>query len=235
MNKNTNYSSLKKFCQEHGASLFGVADISKIKDNFAISSKVLGKLDTAVCLGVRLSGSVLEEIESAPTRLYFHHYRTLNVFLDQLSLRVANYIQSKGCQAMPIPASQIVDWQKQTAHLSHRHVAVLAGLGWNGRSNLLINKDLGSQFRLSTILTDMPLKLDKATKDSCGKCRLCVEICPAGAIKETPLEFQREICLDKLKEFQKQRLVDQFICGVCVNVCRGKKKPFRAKSGCRAK
>ncbi|MBU1726630.1 MAG: hypothetical protein KJ880_03265 [Candidatus Omnitrophica bacterium] len=223
MKKDNDYLRLKRFCQENGASLFGVADISKIKDNFAISPKALSKLDKAICLGVRLSGSVLEEIESAPTRLYFHHYRTLNVFLDQLALKTAHYIQNKGYKAMPIPASQIVDWQKQTAHLSHRHVAVLAGLGWIGRNNLLVNKDIGSQFRLVTILTDMLLKADKPAKDNCGDCRLCVPICPAQAIKDSHADFEREKCLDKLKEFQKQRLVDQFICGVCVNVCRGKK------------
>jgi epoxyqueuosine reductase QueG len=69
----------------------------------------------------------------------------------------------------------------------------------------------------------MPLKIDKPSKDTCGTCRFCVTICPAKAIKDKTADFEHLKCFEKLKEFQKQRLVDQYICGVCVNVCKGKK------------
>ncbi len=223
MDKNKNYSCLKKFCQDLGIELFGVADISGIKDGFAFSKEVLDKLDNAVCLGMRLSESVLEEISNAPTRLYFHHYRTANVFLDQAAIKVSNFIQKKGYSALPVPASQILDWKNQKAHLSHKELAVSAGLGWIGRNNLLVSKRLGSQLRLVSILTNMPLKLDKATQENCASCRLCVTVCPASAIKDNPSDFDHIKCFEKLKEFQKLRLTDQYICGVCVNVCKGKK------------
>lgn len=222
MDKNKNYADLKEFVKTQGIELFGVADIQEVKNSFSISKELLLKLDKAVCLGMRLSGSVLDEISSSPTRLYFHHYRTVNASLDQAALKVANFIQGKGSPALPIPASIILDWENQKAHLSHKQLGVLAGLGWIGRNNLLVNKRLGSQFRLATILTNMPLKLDRQTKEDCGDCRLCVKQCPAGAIKEEPAGFEHIRCFEKLKEFQKQRLVDQYICGVCVNVCKGK-------------
>jgi epoxyqueuosine reductase QueG len=223
MDKNKNYSNLKKFSQNLGIDLFGVADISKIKDEFELSKKVIAKLDKSICLGLRLSSSILEEIVEAPTRLYFHHYRTVNALLDQSALKLSNYIQQKGYLALPIPASQITDWQNQRAHLSHKKLGVLAGLGWIGRSNLLVNKKIGSQFRLVSVLTNMPVKLDKPVKEDCANCRLCVAVCPAKAIKDNPKDFAHSSCFDKLREFQKQRLVDQFICGVCVNVCKGKR------------
>ncbi len=222
MDKNKNYAGLKKFASLQGIELFGVADIQGVKKDFKLSPALTAKLDKAVCLGMRLSASVLEEISSAPTKLYFHHYRTVNASLDQAALKVANFIQQKGFRALSIPASIILDWENQTAHLSHKKLGALAGLGWLGRNNLLVNKALGSQFRLSTILTDMPLKLDKPVKDACGKCLLCVKICPAQAIKESPGDFDHMRCFEKLKEFQKNRLVDQYVCGVCVNICRGK-------------
>ncbi|MDD2927702.1 MAG: hypothetical protein PHE30_02500 [Candidatus Omnitrophica bacterium] len=222
MDKNKNYASLKKFCLDQGIDLFGVADIRKVKKDFQLSENSLAGLDKAVCLGLRLSGSILGEISLAPTRLYFHHYRTVNACLDQIALKAANFIQRKGFSALPIPASIILDWENQRAHLSHKQVGVLAGLGWIGRNNLLVNRRLGSQFRLSSILTDMPLKLDKPLKDDCASCRLCVKICPAQAIKDNPQDFEHIRCFEKLKEFQKQKLVDQYICGVCVNVCKGK-------------
>ncbi|MDD5432731.1 MAG: hypothetical protein PHO70_07100 [Candidatus Omnitrophica bacterium] len=224
MDKSKNYLTLKKYCLTQGFDLFGVADITGLKKEFFISESALEKIDRAICLAVRLSKGVLKELDNAPTRLYFHHYRTVNTFIDQTALKICSYLQKKGFTAIPIPASQIVDWQKQTAHLSHKKLAVEAGLGWIGRNNLLVNKDLGSQFRLVTILTDMPLKTDKPVEFGCGECRLCMNACPAQAIKDKPAEFEHLLCFEKLKEFQKQRLVDQFICGVCVNLCKGKKK-----------
>ena len=221
MSKNNN-AAIRKLAQTLGVDLCGVADIQAIKNEFLLSPQVIKKLDKAICLGMRLSGAALEEISQAPTKLYFHHYRTVNMFLDQAALRVVNYIQKKGYLALAIPASQIVDWEKQTAHLSHKKLGVLAGLGWIGRNNLLVNKRLGSQLRLVTILTNLPLKSNKPQKEGCNSCRICVKICPAGAIKEDPAEFDHLKCFEKLKEFQKQRLADQYICGVCVNICRGK-------------
>lgn len=221
MQGDKNYLLLKGFSKKIGVDLFGVADISKIKSEFFISDRILEKFDKAICLGARLSKSILEEIETHPTKLYFHHYRALNTFLDQAALRSANFIQDKGFRALPIPASQIIDWQNQKAHLSHKKIGSLAGLGWIGRNNLLVNQKIGSQFRLVSILTDMPLKTDKPLKKDCGNCISCVKICPCEAIKVNPREFDHLKCFEKLKEFQRQRLVDQYICGVCVNACRG--------------
>ncbi len=222
MDKNKNYLQLKKFSLNLGLDLFGVGDISGVKKEFAILPDLLMRFDKAVSLGIGLSGAVLSEISDRPTRLYFHHYRTANAILDQMTFRVSGYIQKKGFLALPIPASQILDWQKQTAHLSHKQIGVLAGLGWIGRNNLLVNDKLGSRIRLATILTNMPLKADKPFKTGCGVCRRCLEICPAGAIKERVQDFDHIKCFEKLKEFQKQRLVDQYICGVCVHACGGK-------------
>jgi len=218
-----NYLKLKDVAQSRGIELFGVADISGIKNNFNISKSLVDKVDKAICLGMRLSSSILEEISVQPTRLYLHHYRTVNFSLDQSALEISNIIQRDGFRALPIPASVVLDWDKHTAHLSHRRVAALAGLGWIGRNNLLVSEKLGSQLRLVTILTDMPLKTDKPVKGGCGECRLCVDSCPARAIKDAPEEFDRMACLEKLKGFQRQRMIDQYICGVCVNLCRGPK------------
>jgi epoxyqueuosine reductase len=222
MDKEKNYLALKKTCLKEGLDLFGVADISEIKSEFKISPKTLESLDKAICLGLRLSRSILSEMEDKPTKLYFHHYKIINSFLDQVALKLGNIIQNKGYLALAIPATQIIDWEKNTAHLSHRRLGVLAGLGWIGRNNLLVNEKLGSQFRLVSILTNLPLRIDKPSGKVCGNCRLCVSICPAGAIQDNPADFNHNKCFEKLKSFQTQRQVEQFVCGICVNICRGK-------------
>jgi len=224
MDKDKNYLDLKQFCLDEGIDLFGVADISGVRDEFKISAKIAQNLDQAICLGVMLSGAVLSEIDIVPTKLYFHHYKIVNSFLDHIALRLCNIIQKKGFLALAIPATQIIDWEKNIGHLSHRKLGVLAGLGWIGRNNLLVNEKLGSQFRLVSVLTDMPLKTDPLSKKDCGQCRLCVKMCPSGAIQEAAADFDHIKCFEKLKSFQQQRQVEQFVCGVCVNVCRGQSR-----------
>jgi epoxyqueuosine reductase QueG len=224
MDKDKNYAALEKFTQDLGLDLFGVADIQEVKEEFVVSPELLAKLDKAVVLGGRLSKTVLAELVQAPTRLYSYHYRTLNSLLDQSALKTTLYIESQGFLALPIPTSQILDWKKQTGHLSHKKMGVLAGLGWIGRNNMLVSPEFGSQFRLVTILTNMPLKIDQPLIDTCGACHLCMKVCPAGAIKENSRDFDHIKCFDAIKAFQKLHLAEQYICGVCLNVCRGNKK-----------
>ncbi|MCX5657075.1 MAG: hypothetical protein NTZ48_02435 [Candidatus Omnitrophica bacterium] len=213
---------LEKEAKNFGADLFGIANVKDIKEEFNFPQQILKDLNRAVSIGVCLSSKVLDEIENHPTKLYYHHYRAINHFLDSLALRLMQLIQDKGYEALPIPASQIVDWEKQSAHLSHKKIAQLAGLGWLGRNNLVVTPEFGSQIRLVTILTDMPLKADRSVEKNCGSCRSCIKVCPAKAIKETREDFDHLACFKKLQEFRKLGYVSQFICGICVKVCRAK-------------
>ncbi|MCK7514949.1 MAG: hypothetical protein MZV70_70390 [Desulfobacterales bacterium] len=153
-------SALREFALGLGFDLFGVADVRGIRGEFLLEPETRDKFGLAVSLGKRLSDAVLEDIRDHPTSIYFHHYRQANGFLDRGALLVADDIQKRGFAALPIAASQIVDWDNQKAHLSHKHVGRAAGLGWFGRNNLLVNPGLGSRFRLVTVLTDMPLEPD---------------------------------------------------------------------------
>lgn len=216
------YQELKRFSIQQGADLFGVADISKIKNKFNLSECLIEGLDRAICVGVRLSQQIFRDIKDAPTKLYFHHYKTANFFLDQLGFRIANWLQEKGALALPIAASQIVDWQKQHAHLSHKNLGVLAGLGWIGRNNLLVSSKFGSQFRLATVLTNLKLRTDKPLDTDCGDCFVCIEVCPVSAIQKRSQDFKYKECFEKLKEFQKTNIVGQYICGICLKACAPK-------------
>jgi len=218
-----NYQKFRKFALDQGFSLFGVADISQVRDEFNLDKDLMNRFDRAISLGKRLLDCVLDDIKDRPTPLYFHHYRQLNFFLDRGAFLTASYIQDLGFKALAIPASQIIDWDKQKSHVSHKRIAHLAGMGWIGRNNLLVNPKLGSRIRLVTVLTDMPLDLDKPMKDFCGDCRACLEICPANAIKERKEDFDHQACFEKLREFRKSRIVSQYICGLCVKACKGLK------------
>jgi len=212
---------LKKTALDLGFSLAGIADISAVRDEFRLPEALRNRFGRAVSLGRRLLDAVLEDIDNHPTPLYFHHYRQLNFFLDRAAFLLASEIQGAGFRALPIPASQVLDMEKQTAHLSHKKIAVLAGLGHIGRHNLLVHPAFGARLRLVTVLTDMPLEADGPSPADCGSCRACLAVCPAGAIKERPEDFDHQGCFAALEEFRRKRYVSQHICGICVKACRG--------------
>jgi epoxyqueuosine reductase QueG len=227
MSGTLNKDFLRTLAFEMGISLFGVADVTGIRKEFKLESKTAAVFPRAISLGRRLIAAVLEEIEDRPTALYFHHYRQVNNFLDRAAFLLSCRIQDGGFKALPIPASQIIDWEKQQGHVSHKKVGFLAGLGWMGRNNLLVNPDFGAQFRLATILTDMPLEPDLPLDTDCGRCTFCLSTCPAGAIKQTREEFDHQACFEKLKEFRRLHIVSQYICGVCVKACGPERRALR--------
>ena len=223
MDTAANYRELKAVALELGFDLFGVADVVELRRGFDLAPKTRERFDRAVSLGKRLNDAVLDDIVDRPTPIYFHHYRQVNAFLDRGALLVADRIQRLGHAALPIAASQIIDWEKQTAHVSHKHVGAAAGLGWFGRNNLLVNPQYGARVRLVTVLTDLALDVDGPLADGCGSCQACLRVCPAGAIKARREDFDHLACFETLKDFQRRRIVGQFICGVCVKACRGPK------------
>jgi len=222
-----NYEKLKEFSFDLDFSLFGVSDIDEIKHEFNLPKVSVEKFSRGIALGKRLLDSVIEEIKDRPTTLYFHHYRQLNFFLDRGAFLLASKIHDLGYKALPIPASQITDWKKQQSHVSHKKIGYLAGLGWIGRNNLLVNPDIGSRVRLVTILTDMPLTSDRPLDQDCGTCGACIPICPAKAIQVDVADFDHLLCFDKLKEFRNSGVVGQHICGVCIRACPGFKHKKR--------
>ena len=72
-----------------------------------------------------------------------------------------------------------------SAPLAEKSWAVEAGLGWQGRHTIIINKTIGSFFFIGVILTDLILDYDTPfAEDHCGTCRRCIDSCPTGAIND---------------------------------------------------
>lgn len=110
--------------------------------------------------------------------------------------------------------------------------AVKGGLGWMGKHTNVINTSIGSWFFIGTIITSLELVYDEPISDMCGKCRICIDACPTGAIVEDyvvdankcisyqTIENKKEIPNNLKGKFQ------GFIfgCDICQEVCPWNKK-----------
>ena len=113
-----------------------------------------------------------------------------------------------------------MDWDRVLGAVSHPRLAQLAGLGFVGRHNMLVTPQFGAAVRLVSVFTDAPLEADAPAAGDCGDCYACRSACPAGAIGESPEDWDRAGCLEQLRDFKK-RITNQYICGVCVRACTG--------------
>lgn len=69
-----------------------------------------------------------------------------------------------------------------TGPVLERDVAALAGIGWHGKSTMLLHPRLGTWFFLAAILTTLELPSDDPLPDRCGSCTRCIAACPTNAI-----------------------------------------------------
>jgi epoxyqueuosine reductase QueG len=235
---------LKSFARRCGADAVGIADLALLEGIQTEPADLLKGYTRAVSIAVRLADGVLDPIVDRPTPLYQQHYLKVNAVLDDIAVRVSQHIQEAGGTALPIPASQVLDKTAWTSYISHKAVAIAAGLGWQGKSLLVVHPKFGPRVRLVTVLTDLPLEPDRPLKNLCAKCSECTQACPVQAIRnvntdrhyqdrEDALNFAK--CVARVNENATTLpFIEHQICGVCIKVCpRGKKKGKR-KGGSRA-
>src|SRR5437588_5995725 len=84
-----------------------------------------------------------------------------------------------------------------TGPILERDYAAEAGIGWHGKSTMLIDEKLGTWFFLAEILTTLELPADEPTRDRCGTCERCIKACPTGAIT-APHKLDARRCISYL-------------------------------------
>jgi len=139
------------------------------------------------------------------------------------------FLLKKGYKAKLRPVTFEEDKTHLTAKLPHKTAATRAGLGWIGKSALLITREFGPAVRLVTVLTDAPVKPGKpVNKSLCGRCTHCVDACPAHAHtgKNWEAGMPREALYDafKCREMTHnltRKLIGEklSICGLCITAC----------------
>jgi len=229
--KSTLEKHLRKQALELGANYFGVADLSPARELvLELGGQMVERFPRAICIGVAMPSAIVDQLprhDSKAVALSYrsHGYDILNLRLDQIASRLSSALQLEGCRAFPVPASQAVDDERLYGLFSHKLAAHLAGLGWIGKSCLLVTPEIGPRVRWASILTDASITAGQPLAERCGRCTECVEACPAHAFTDRNFRVDepREARFDAFKCYEYQRRQREhmgvILCGMCVYVC----------------
>lgn len=183
-----------------------------------------------------LSAPANEAIEDRPAPIYAPRYAWVSALLDETALGGSRYKEKRGAQAMPLTASQVLAVANNHSFLSHKAVAVAAGIGWQGKSLLTISPECGPRPRLVTIPTGVDRTPDNPDKNRCGSGTTCTDACPAGTIRNVRTDSHYASRDEALRSAEhrvrevnaKMEHIGSSIYGLCLRGCpRSKKSEFR--------
>lgn len=167
--------NLRKHIKELGIVTYGVADMHLLEEmdtGLPIDlKKFINMFPYAIVLGAQY-GKLGKKASGDKIAL----------FLEDAAFSIMEYLESKGYKQLIIHTEDEFDPINRKGFISLKILAKTAGLGWQGRSLLIISPKYGPLHRLIAILTDLPLQVNQAIKNDCGDCRKCIEACPQDAL-----------------------------------------------------
>jgi epoxyqueuosine reductase len=221
---------VRKVIRRDEGFLVGFADLC------AVIGHRYGSHRYAIVLAKKLDDRIIDSIIYGPTEDYYRLYRETNGLLLRMLSWISEELSSLHVSCLSIKPT-VNDEELDVEYLrtlrtdfSHKMAATRAGMGWIGKTDLLVTEEFGPRVRLGTLLIDRPVGEDAIPVDEsrCGSCTLCVKMCPAsaasGLLWKVGMEREdffdpfkcRNTCIDLSLKNLKKRVS---ICGICVSVC----------------
>jgi len=156
------------------------------------------------------------ELSSAPDEKAYIEVMRQYSRAGNTSKHVANWIRERGHFAMAKTGPNTEDVLMIPA-------AIEAGLGELGKHGSMIHRNLGANFRLSMVLSDLPLLPNTpdvfGADDFCTRCQVCSSACPPDAISREKVRVRGEVKwyvdFDRCLPY----FMDNMTCGICLAVC----------------
>ena len=202
-------AEIKAKAKELGA---GIVGICEMRDEFLIEG-ASSPYRYAIALGFPMDREIMLEaprLKSGREVLRVYHR------CSKLTVDLTRHIRSMGWPAEGLPINS-------SGEYLHIPIAIAAGLGELGKHGSLISKEYGSNFRLTSVVTDLPMTVDQpvdiGVEDLCTRCRVCTVECPPDAIADEKrwvrgtqkwyVDFDR--CVPYFS--------DNYGCAICLEVC----------------
>ena len=223
---------LRGMARRSGVDFFGVGDLSVARDAILDQGgSVIASFPRAISIGIALLHPIVDQLpqrfEPAVAMNYkYHAYSLVNQRLDSITSRLSSVVQGRGFRALPVPASQTVDSERLLGAFSHKMAAHLAGLGWIGKSCLLVTPEAGPRVRWATILTGAEIDVTgPPIRERCGKCEKCVDICPPHTftgrsfVSSEPRAMRFDVSRCKAYHDEAKESMGVAVCGLCLYIC----------------
>lgn len=201
--------AMKALAKVQGADLVGVTPVDP---HYVYEGHEWAAQGNAIVIVVAMD---LDEILQVPRPESNAEYIRVYDAVSRIAVDVATFIRGRGYAAR---AHTLRD-----EHLAMLPHAYAAGMGELGKHGSLINRDLGSSFRVSIVTTDLPLAMDspriEGIDDFCTKCQMCVNYCPGDAIDNEKQEVRGVhkwvVDTEKCAPY----FATYYACAVCLKVC----------------
>jgi ferredoxin len=178
---------LRKLCRDAGADDIGLVDIGRpaLDDQREDILRFFPPTKTLVSFVCRMNRDPVRSPARSVANLEFHH---TGDHVNEVARRVVAALESMGVRAMNPSMGFPMEMDRFPGGkiwvVSHKPVAVAAGLGHMGIHRNVIHPKFGNFILLGTVLIgaeatayDQPLDYNP-----CVECKLCVAACPTGAI-----------------------------------------------------
>jgi epoxyqueuosine reductase QueG len=233
-----NTRRIKEFARSNGAELVGIAPVERFEQTPKgfHPKDIMHDAESVIVIGKYVPLGVLEgNSKGAVTKVY---ETTFNV-LDRCAYELSLFIEELAGRGVPVPAdAPYISWDAARQHgrgdLSHRHAAVLAGLGSLGKNTLLLTPEFGNRVNLASILTNLSSEADPLFEgDLCiPDCDRCIKTCPGKAINMDGTVTQKEC--RKFHSITTPRGFRLFACWECRRICPVQGTMSRKSAGTRS-
>jgi ferredoxin len=178
---------LRQVCLDAGAADVGFVEVDRpeLAPQHTDIETVLPATKSLISFVLRMNRENIRTPVRSIANLEFHHTtdeindvaRRIVAALERMGVRAAN----GGAAGFPMEADR---WGAKMWTISHKPVAVAAGLGHMGIHRNVIHPRFGNFILLGTVLLDADVSEYSHPLDynPCLECKLCVAACPTGAI-----------------------------------------------------
>jgi ferredoxin len=220
---------------EHRVAFFGIADMSPVWETAGKlpARHFLNRIEhypCAIAVGVCVDDRLCDALKTLPAGVAGSHpsqkpytkdcYGTVWPLATRAAAKLREALLERGYN---------VDQPKNNRAIRGlpKLVARYAGLGWIGKSSLLITPQRGPRAWWEALLTDAPLEptSDKPMERRCGTCTRCIDVCPVRAYQDVPFveteplskRYDNRKCAAHRYGDREHRRSDS--CALCVKVC----------------
>jgi NAD-dependent dihydropyrimidine dehydrogenase PreA subunit len=178
---------LRQLCLDSGADDVGFVSIDR-PELERYRGEILGAFSatrTLISVAVRMNRQDVRSPARSVANVEFHHATHQ---IDEIGHQIVRALEAAGVRAMNPSAGFPMEMDRFPGKIwvvSHKPIAVAAGLGKMGVNRNVIHPRFGNFVVLGTVLVDATIAEQSRPIDynPCLDCNLCVAACPVGAIE----------------------------------------------------